>query len=142
MKISVVYATITGHSKKIADYIARAIGTTAASVKDNPAMSDIDLLFIVGGIYGGQSSENLTGFAQGLDGENVKNAAIITSSLTQQKKQEALSEILRGKGINVADEIICKGSFLFFMGFSHPNKKDLEQLADNAGAIVEKIKSA
>lgn len=138
MNISVVYATMTGHSKKIAMQIAKSLNIQAINAKENPKLQNVELLLIVGGIYGGQSNGDLTAFTDKLDGANVKNAMIITSSMSEKTRQEGLTKALQDRGINVIDEISCKGSFLFFFGFSHPNKSDLEQIIEKVNAIIEK----
>lgn len=140
MNISVVYATMTGHSRKIAERLAESFGVTAVNAKDSPALQNIDLLFIVGGIYGGQSSPDLTAFADKSVGTNVKNVFIITTSMSQKTNQESLKNTLIDKGVNVIDEITCKGSFLFFLGFSHPNKEDIEQIVEKAKAIAGAVR--
>ena len=139
MNISVIYATMTGHSRKIAAKVAEALGTTVANVKTNPALEDIDLLFIVGGIYGGQSSAALTAFVEKLEAGRVKNACLITTSLSLKTKQDNLRKALEEKGVNIVEEIACKGSFLWLFGFSHPNKGDLRRVTEKAKTIAAGI---
>ena len=63
----VVYATRTQHSKKIAAAIAQALDTKAVDVTDNPRVPETELLFIVAGIYGGDSLPELLSFVTNLD---------------------------------------------------------------------------
>jgi flavodoxin len=129
MKIAVLYLSKTGHSKKIAEAVAAGMGVQAQSVKDNPELSGIDLLFIAGGIYAGKSDPKLLKYLGTLSREQVKRAALISSS-RGKSKQDMVRDTLTGKGIQVlADEYICQGSFLFF-GMGHPNAQEI------AGAIA------
>lgn len=126
MKTALVYFSRTGHSKRIAKAIAEALQIAALDVKSEPVLNEVDLLFIVGGIYGGASSPELKAYAEGLSKSSVKKAALITSCLNRIHRQSMIREILTRKGIDVApDEFVCKGSFLFF-GLGHPSKEEID----------------
>lgn len=125
MKTALVYFSRTGHSKRIAKAIAEALQITPLDVKSEPVLDEVDLLFIVGGIYGGASSPELKAYAEGLSKSSVKKAALITSCLNRIHRQSMIREILTRKGIDVApDEFVCRGSFLFF-GLGHPSKEEI-----------------
>ena len=137
-KIKVIYATKTKHSKKIAEAIGKALDIEAFNIKDNPVIEEADAIFIVGGIYGGQSLPELIEFVKNLDGEKIKNAVLITSSASKKQGQESIRSILEEKNINILDELICQGSFLI-MKFGHPNKDDIQEAVDFAKQISKKI---
>jgi flavodoxin len=126
VKTALVYFSRTGHSKRIAKAIAEALQITALDVESEPLLDEVDLLFIVGGIYGGASSPELKAYAEGLSRSSVKKAALITSCLNRIHRQSMIREILTRKGIDVApDEFVCRGSFLFF-GLGHPSKEEID----------------
>ena len=126
MKTALVYFSRTGHSKRIAKAIAEALQITALDAKSEPLLDEVDLLFIVGGIYGGASSPELKAYAEGLSKSYVKKAALITSCMNRIHRQSMIREILTRKGIDVApDEFVCRGSFLFF-GLGHPSKEEID----------------
>ncbi len=134
MRTALIYATKTGHSKKLAEAIANELKITALNINTDPKLEDMDLLFIVGGIYGNQSLPELLVYLKRLDGKKVKKAILITSCASKKTKQKAAREILTEKGIAVdEEEFICQGSFLI-MGMGHPDKNDL----DNAAAFAVK----
>jgi menaquinone-dependent protoporphyrinogen IX oxidase len=85
MKTSIIYATRTGHSKKIAEAIARSLSIQALDIKDFPVIAETDLLFIVGGIYGGKSSPQLLEYLKNLVPEKIGKAVLITSAVKMQK---------------------------------------------------------
>lgn len=126
MKTAVIYATKTGHCRKIAAAVAEAIGTEAKAISTNPDLQNIDLLFVVGGIYAGNSAPELLEYAGKLQKEQIKKAVIITSSASQSAKSKELSAVLSARGIEVAEEFKCRGAFLF-AGLGRPNKKDIEE---------------
>jgi flavodoxin len=126
MDITVLYTTMTGHSRKLAEAIASALSLKAVHIKDNPDLKGIDLLFFVGGIYGGQSQPETLDFIKGIDGTKVKKVVLLTDCASGNTKQTAIRDLLVKNGVDVdPDEFICKGSFLFFIRMGHPNQQDV-----------------
>lgn len=135
MKTSIIYASKTGHSKKLANAIAKELNTTALNVSSNPKLEKIDLLFVVGGVYGGVSLPELLNYIKTLDNTMVKKVALVTSSASKVVKQDEVRKLLNEKNIEVLkDEYTCQGGFLL-LGFTHPNKTDIE----NAVSFARKI---
>lgn len=135
-KIAVVYATKTGHSKKIAEAIAAEFGGKADSIQTYDKTRDIGLMFLVGGIYGGQSMPEMIEFAESLSREKVGKVALITSSTAGSTKQSVIRSALTGHEIEVeAEEYVCKGNFLVF-GLTHPNKEDVEGAVSFARTVA------
>jgi len=80
MKVGLIYWTKTGHSKKIAEAVAQDLQIEAVDIQTKPKLENIDLLYIISGIYGGKSSPDLIEFVKTITGEQVKKAVIMTSS--------------------------------------------------------------
>lgn len=135
-KAAIVYATKTGHSRKIATAIGKALGTEAVNITARSVLEGVDLLFIVGGIYGGKSLPGLLNYVKSLDAEKVKKAALVTSCLSKKQGQESIRKILQEKGIAVLGETICRGSFLF-LGLGHPNQEDIGEAVDFAVRLTK-----
>ncbi len=133
-RTSVIYATKTKHSQKIGNAVAAALGVPARNVLDHPNVSEADMLFIVGGIYGGESLPELLEYVSGLTAHQVKSAALITSCASGKQGQNSVRSRLQSAGIPVADEFICSGSFLFVHA-GHPNKAELQ----NATAFAVRL---
>lgn len=133
-KIAVVYATRTKHSKKLAEAIGSALKVTVLNIKDKPVLDDVQLLFIVGGIYGGVSSPELLEFVRSLDVPTLQDAALVTSCASAKQRQTEVHNILLEKRITVLDEFVCKGSM--FVSHKHPNTQDVEEAKDFAIRIV------
>ncbi len=107
-------------------------------IKDNPVLNTTDLLFIVGGIYGGVSMPELLEYVKGLDATILKCSVLVTSCASGKQKQIAVRSILEEKGIKVIGEFICKGAILFVSG-SHPNQKDLTDVKNFAVRMVSEV---
>ena len=134
----VVYATMTRHSKKLAEAIAQTLNVRAENIKKNPILQDVDLLFIVGGIYGGASKPELVEFVKRLDSGEIRRAVLVTSSATKKQGQKTIRALLVDKGIEVLGETMCQGSFLF-MSFGHPNQVDVDEVVRYANKVAEKV---
>lgn len=129
MKTAVIYASMTGHSKKIAKAISEGLSIPAYNVTEKPQLEGYDLFMIVSGIYGGSCKPELLEYVNTLTPRHVKTTALITSS-AGKSPQTGVRKALEERGIVVKEkEYICEGGFLF-KGFSHPTK-------DEIGAAVE-----
>lgn len=133
--VAVIYATKTQHSRKLAEAVGSALKVKAQNITENPNLSDIGLLFIVGGIYGGVSMPELLTFVTAMEAPALKRAALVTSCASGKQRQAALRKILEEKGIQVVDEFVCKGAILF-VSLPHPNAKDLKNAVDFALEIA------
>jgi len=135
-RIRVIYGTKTGHSKKLAEAIGQAVQVRVEDVMAGPEAAPADLLFIVGGIYGGKSLPELVGFVQRLQPGQVKQAVLVTTSVSVGgRKQADIRGILQAKGVDVVDELACPGSLLFLKR-GHPNAADIQAVASRASQIA------
>ena len=134
-RVAVLYATKTKHSKKLAEAIGSALKVEAENITENPSLQDIDLLFIVSGIYGGASLPDLLKFIKEMEAPALKRAVLITSCASGKQRQDAVRRILEEKNIEVLDEFVCKGAILF-VSLNHPNAKDLEKATTFALEIM------
>jgi len=136
-KVSIVYATKTNHSRKIAYAIGKELNVSVENVTDHPVLLETDLLFIVSGIYGGNSLPKLLEFVNSLNSQMVKSVALVTSCASKECNQDNLKKILNEKGIKVVDEFVCRGGFLFFYMF-HPNSQEIQEAVAFAVDLLER----
>ncbi|NBG87144.1 flavodoxin domain-containing protein [Isachenkonia alkalipeptolytica] len=131
MNSKIIYFTKTGHSRKIAKRLEKDLQVEALDVKENPKLENVDLLFVIGGIYGGKSDPMLLTYVENLDQGVAKKAVLMTSSTGMKNTQDQVRQILVSKGIKVSkDEFICKGSFLWIFAKGYPNEEDLSNAVD------------
>ena len=104
-------------------------------IKEKLTLDDASLLFIVSGIYGGASMPDLLEFIENMDAPPLKRVAIATSCASGKQRQEAVRGFFLAKGIEVTDEFVCKGAFLF-VSTSHPSAKDLKEAGEYALKIA------
>ena len=137
MNIAIIYATFTGHSRKIANALAKELQVKAENVKNQPKLNNIDILFIVSGIYGGQTLPVLIDYVKTIDFKMVRKVALITSCASKNTKQTIIRETLENNQIKVlTNEFICQGNFLFF-GLGHPNKTDIKNAISFTKEVIE-----
>lgn len=137
--VNVVYATKTQHSKKLAGAIAQVLGLEAKDIEKFPQPEKTGLLFLVGGIYAGKCNPLILSYIAKLDGTMVNKVVLVTSSVSHNSRsQKEVREILLQKGIGIIDEISCTGGFLL-VKLSHPNKADIQSIAEKAKRIAEQF---
>lgn len=124
MDAQILFATMTGHSRKLAKAIAGETGLPLFDLKEKPTLPPCDLLFVISGIYGGASKPELLRFAAELPPEKAGRVALITSSTTRAAPAD-LIEALEKAGHTVdKDGFLCRGSFLF-LAWGHPDKGEI-----------------
>ncbi len=134
MNTAVTYYSKTGHTKKVAEAIAKAAGCSAADIagyKPEP----VDVLFIGGSIYGGALEPSLAEFIGGLDAKEVKSAVLFSTYIKEANAIGLMKQLLAAKGIPVKDVFSCKGQFLLF-NHKRPNAEDLEEAAKFAAKVI------
>ena len=123
----VVYFSKGGKTKKVALAIAQELqcGTvdTAESVPD---LSDVDLLVVGSGTYGGKPDKKLQEFLDNLKPvKKGKSAIFTTSGGPTPKSIDAMKESLEAKGYEVVSTFDCRGQFLL-SNRGHPDEADLK----------------
>ena len=105
MKNAVRYFSKSGHTKAIADAIAKGAGVEAFSVTDEPQLKEeVDVLFLGGAPYASVMAPELKAYADQLEASMVGKVVLFTTSNWSRRTVLALKKQLRGKGISVADE--------------------------------------
>lgn len=135
MKIAIIYRSMTGHSKKIARAIANAFEVEAQNVKKKPSLENINLLFIVGGIYSRKSLPEMLDYVKTLSNKTAQKVVLITSSAMDKAGQDDVRKILTANEIEVLGEYRCRGNFLFIK-MGHPNKKEIQGAVDFARSFT------
>ncbi len=126
MSTAVIYHSVTGNTRKVADAIAEALSCPAQPVKEYPLDHTADVMFIGGAVYGGKLDPVMDSFLQALTPQKAKRVLLFSTSIKESKALGLMKELLRSRGISVDEECyLCKGKFLF-MNRRHPNNEELE----------------
>lgn len=139
MNIHIIYATMTQHTKKLADYLADSLNVKAQDVKGNPNLANTDVLFVGTGIYGGKISPDLENYIKTIKIGDVKKAVIFLNSCGGKDESQGLRVLLEEKKIKVYNRtFVCKGKWLFF-NRKHPNDQDCNDLVNFSKQALSEI---
>ena len=137
MKISIIYYTKTGNTKKIAQAIASVLklkhDVRVMSIEEATETDVItaDIVGLGSGIYAFDVSRKLTKFINALKTVNNKKAFLFTTSgMGSLMFHKKFKKVLNKKGFNVISEFACKG-----YNKGRPNEEDLEKAKNFAKSI-------
>lgn len=85
MKIAVRFYSRSGNTQKVAEAIAKAVGTEAKKT-DVSVNEPVDLLFLGGSVYWGGIDKNLRAFIESLDPAKVKCVATFGTSALKKSR--------------------------------------------------------
>ncbi|MBO6016839.1 MAG: flavodoxin [Oscillospiraceae bacterium] len=136
MNIAVRYYTKTGNTKRLAEAVAKAVGTEALPISE-PVTEPVDILFLGNSYYAFSIDPEVREFVASLDKEkvgkivNFGSAAMLNSTF---KKVKAEADKV---GIPMDErEFHCKGEFKGIHK-GRPNEEDLNAAAEFAKTIAE-----
>ncbi len=121
----VIYYSLTGNTKKVAEAIASELDVAAENVKTKAKLAEGSLVFLGAGLYGPLRSWGLRRFIGRNDFDGRRVALFGTSGEGKGKEVGALEEAVTAKGAEIAGRFHCRGRFLFFINRKHPTSKDL-----------------
>lgn len=135
MKIAVRYYTKTGNTKRLAEAVAKAVGTEAQPVSV-PVTEPVDILFLGNSYYAFSIDPEVRSFIRGLDKSkigrivNFGSAAMLNSTYKKVKAEADKAGIPMDER-----EFHCKGEFKGIHK-GKPDESDLQAAAEFAKKIV------
>jgi flavodoxin I len=138
--VSVIYYSMTGNTKKMANAIAEVFGVQAVSVKETTGVPKDGMIFLGSGCYGGKPGGDMQKYIENNDFKGRKVALFGTSGGGIGKETEAMAESLKQKGAGVLGSYDRTGSTFLLLNSGHPDKNDLDgartfarEMADKSG---------
>ncbi|MCP3997691.1 MAG: flavodoxin [bacterium] len=131
----VIYYSLTGNTKKVADAIATELGVAAKNVKTVDRLAEGSFVFLGAGLYGPLRGLGFRRFIDRNDFAGRKVALFGTSGEGRGKEVGALEDAVTAKGAEVAGRFFCRGEFMFLVNRRRPASKDLE----NARAFAREM---
>ena len=132
----VLYYSKGGHTRKVAEAIAGAVGAKATEVSGASIDPKADVIFLGSGCYGGKPGPDMARFIESTDFRGRAVAVFGTSGGGIGNEAKAMAEALKGKGANVRGSYYCKGKFLLWSR-GHPDAADLEAAGEFAREMVK-----
>ncbi len=132
MKVSVVYYSKTGNTRRVAEAMASSASCEALSLDGIRAPVEADVLLIGCAIYAGRVPPEVSRFIDVLDLAKVARAAVFCTSVKDEKANEIMRGLLAQRGIAVEDAgFSCRGKFLW-KNVGCPSAEDLERAKEFA----------
>jgi flavodoxin len=122
----VVYYSLTGNTKKVAEAIAAELDVVAENVKSKSRLAEESFVFLGAGLYGPLRSWGFRRFIDRNRFDGRKVALFGTSGEGKGKEVGALEEAVTARGAEIAGKFYCKGKFLFIVNPRHPSSEDIE----------------
>ena len=135
MKIAVRYYTKTGNTKRLAEAVAKAVGTEAQPISV-PVTEPVDILFLGNSYYAFSIDPEVRSFIRSLDKSkigrivNFGSAAMLNSTYKKVKAEADKAGIPMDER-----EFHCKGEFKG-VHKGKPDESDLKAVAEFAKKIV------
>ena len=133
----VVYYSLTGNTRKVAEAIAAELGVAAENVKAKDGLADGSLVFLGAGLYGPLRGWDLKQFIGGNDFRGRKVALFGTSGAGRGEELAALEELVEARGAEVVGRFFCSGQFLYVVNRRHPTSQDLDNARMFAREMAE-----
>jgi flavodoxin I len=133
----VVYYSLTGSTKKVADAIATELDVAAENVKTKDKLAEDSVVFLGAGLYGPLRAWGFRRFIDRNSFHGRKVALFGTSGEGKGREVGALEEAVAAKGAEIAGRFFCRGKFLFFINRKHPTSKDLENASEFAREVAK-----
>lgn len=124
--LQIIYDSRGGNTRKLADVMAKELGTKAEDAKTASLSPDSGVLFLGSGCYGGKPGQNIMNLVETHDLRGRRVALFGTSGGGLGNEVKAMAEALKGRGATVVGEYFCGGQFLLFVSRGHPNAADLD----------------
>lgn len=121
----VVYYSMCGSTKKIAEAIAGELGVKAENVKMKKESTRDSLLFLGSGCYARKPWRKVQDFIARSDLEGRKVALFGVSASGEGDEVSAMEESLKLKGAIIKGSFCCKGRAFLFLNREHPSNEEL-----------------
>jgi flavodoxin len=122
----VIYYSLTGRTRKVAEAIADELGVAAEDVKSKEGLARDSFVFLGAGKYGPLRGWGLKQLIESNDFHGRKVALFGTSGNGAGQEVEALEELVVAQGADVVGSFFCAGEFLLLVNRNHPDSRDLE----------------
>ncbi len=121
----VVYYSMCGNTKKVAEAIAAELGVKAENVKAKQELDKDSFVFLGSGCYANKPGGKLRKFIARNDFKGRQVALFVTSAKGNDDGVRAMEALLKPAGALIRGSFYCQGRtfFLFYRG--HPSNEEL-----------------
>ncbi|MBR2843673.1 MAG: hypothetical protein IKF00_00530 [Solobacterium sp.] len=125
--MKLIYQSSSGHAYSVAKAVGNELNTKPIDIHEPAVLSDTDLLILCIETRDGKPDHYLLDYLDQLPVNSIKDAALISTSLSGRDYTELAVGLLGHKGISVYPKRLClkRGIMRFFR--SRPNESDLKE---------------
>lgn len=145
MKICLVYTSLTGNTRRLAEAMAETLEVEARKVKEVSAVDRVDLLFLGSGVYGGRPARSMREFLRKLPSLEEVKIALFATYGAQPRQLDTMASLVQEKGGEILGRFSCKGRDWAFLGLiarGHPSRAELDAAAAFAQQIRDRAEKA
>jgi flavodoxin I len=128
----VVFYSISGNTRKVAEAIAAELGVKAEDVKAKEWLTPGSFIFLGSGCYVGRPAKKLREFIARNDFKGRQVALFGTSAGGGGDEVRIMEEMLKSAGALVRGSFHCRGRFFFFVSRGHPSDEELAKAQEFA----------
>jgi flavodoxin len=132
----VVYYSMGGNTRKVAEVLAEELGTTAKNIKSVDTLPEDAFIFLGSGCYGAVLPKDISDFIERNHLKGKKIALFTTSAFAMKKEIEVMEKQIIDKGVQLTGHFDCFGQFVALRR-GHPNQEDLEKAREFARSMIE-----
>ena len=130
--VEVVYCSMTGNTRKVAEAIAAELDVKAENVKAKEWLTKGSFVFLGSGCYASNPGKELQKFIARNDFKGREVALFGTSAGGRGDEVRVMEELLKSKGVLMKGSFYCKGRFFFFFSRGHPSAEELAKAREFA----------
>ena len=145
MNIGLIYSSLTGNTRRLAETMGDELGIKAQNVRDVTALGSVDLLFVGSGVYGARPSRAMLRFLRGLPSLRGVKVALFGTYGAQPRQLDTMASLVQEKGGEILGRFSCKGRDWFALGLigrGHPSPAELEAAASFTRQIRDRAEKA
>jgi flavodoxin len=131
----VVYYSMGGNTRKVAEVIADELWTTAKNIKSVDTLPEDAFIFLGSGCYGAVLPKDVADFIERNHLKGKKIALFTTSAFAMKKEITVMEKQILDKGVQLAGHFDCFGQFVALRR-GHPDQEDLEKAREFARSMV------
>jgi flavodoxin len=131
----VVYHSMGGNTRKVAEVIADELWTTAKNIKSVDTLPKDAFIFLGTGCYGAVLPKDISEFIERNQLSGKRIALFTTSAFGLGKEIALMEKQILDKGVKIAGHFNCYGQFLAVKR-GHPDQEDLEKARVFARSMV------
>ena len=134
----VVYYSMCGNTKKVAEVIAAELGVKAENVKAKQKLTKDSFVSLGSGCYGNKPGGKLRKFIARNDFKGRQVTLFGTSGSGEGAEVRAMEELLKPTGALIRGSFYCQGRFFFLFNRGHPSNEELA----NAREFAKEMKKS